>query len=191
MATIKVEISARHVHLTRQDLEILFGDDYELKKERSLSQPGDFAATDAVTVVGDKSKLDNVRIVGPCRNYTQVELSATDCFKIGVNAPIRLSGKVIGSGSVTLVGPMGEVKLKDGAIIAKRHVHADPESAGKFGLKHGQNIKLKIDGPRVLVFDNVEVRVNENFRFAAHIDTDEANAAGIKGGEGSGSILVS
>jgi putative phosphotransacetylase len=190
MATIKVEISARHVHLTRQDLDALFGDGYELKKERVLSQASDFAATDVVTVVGSKDKLEGVRIIGPCRGYTQVELSATDCYKIGVVAPIRLSGKVIGSGAVTLAGPIGEVKLKDGAIIAKRHIHADPESAGKFGLKNGQNVKLKIEGPRALIFDNVELRVGENFSLAAHIDTDEANAAGIKRGDGTGVIII-
>lgn len=189
MQQIKIEISARHVHLTQQDLEVLFGDGYDLKKEKALSQAGDFAASEVVSVEGAKGRMDNVRIVGPCRGYSQVELSATDCYKIGINAPVRLSSKIIGSAGVKLVGPKGELKLKEGAIIAKRHIHMNPEDSAKLGVKNGQNVKLAIDGPRALVFDNVEVRVHESFRLTVHLDTDEANAAGIKSGNATGNII--
>lgn len=190
MQQIKIEISARHVHLTRQDLEALFGEGYDLKKEKLLSQSTDFAASEVVSVEGAKGRIDNVRIVGPCRGYSQVELSATDCYKIGINAPVRLSSKIIGSAGITLIGPKGELKLKDGAILAKRHIHASPEDMNKLGVKNGQTVKLAIDGPRALVFDNVEVRVSEGFHLAVHLDTDEANAAGIKGGNATGNIVV-
>ncbi len=189
MQQIKIEISARHVHLTRQDLEALFGDNYELKKEKYLSQATDFAASEVVSVEGPKGRIDNVRIVGPCRGYSQVELSATDCYKLGVNAPVRLSGKVIGSAGIKIIGPNGELQLKDGAILAKRHIHASPEDMGKLGVKNGQTVKLAIDGPRALVFDNVEVRVSDGFHLAVHLDVDEANAAGIKSSNATGHII--
>jgi len=182
MQEVKVEVSARHIHITQYDLEVLFGEDYELKIEKELSQPGQFAAEEKVTVVGEKGQIENVRIVGPTRPNTQVELSMTDCYKTGVNAPIRLSGKIIGSGSAKLVGPKGEVELKDGVIVAKRHLHINSIEAMKRGVKNAQNVKMQIEGPRALVFDNVEVRVQEEIEnIVAHLDTDEANAAGIKG----------
>ncbi|MBI5254512.1 phosphate propanoyltransferase [Candidatus Falkowbacteria bacterium] len=190
MIALKIEISARHVHLTRQDLDALFGDGYDLKKEKTLSQASDFAAEETISIEGAKGRMDNVRIVGPCRSYSQVELSATDCYKLGINAPVRLSGKIIGSASIKIIGPKGELQLKDGAIIAKRHIHMNPEDSAKLGVKNGQNVKLAIDGPRALIFDNVEVRVHESFNLAAHLDTDEANAAGIKSSNATGNIVV-
>ena len=189
MILLKIEISARHVHLTRQDLEVLFGDNYELKKEKMLSQSSDFAAVEVISIEGPKARIDNVRIVGPCRTYSQVELSATDCYKVGINAPVRLSSKIIGSAGIKLIGQKGELQLKDGAILAKRHIHASPEDMSKLGVKNGQTVKLSIDGPRALVFDNVEVRVSEGFHLAVHLDVDEANAAGIKSGNATGHII--
>ncbi len=189
MAMIKIEISARHIHLTQQDLEKLFGAGYKLEEEKSLSQPGQFASTAVVTLVGKKRQLENVRVLGPCRNATQIEISKTDSYFLGTQAPIRLSGKIIGSGSIKLVGPAGEVELKEGVIVAKRHIHLNPTQAQKFGVTQGQNVKVAVEGQRSLVFDQVEVRINEEFDAAMHVDTDEANAAGIER-EGEGLVVV-
>lgn len=176
---IKIEVSARHVHLTKQDLEQLFGEGYELVEEKKLSQPGQFASTAKLTLVGPKRQIENVRVLGPCRSATQIEISKTDSFSLGVTAPIRLSGKIIGSGSIKLVGPNGVVELKEGAIVAKRHIHMNPEQARKYNVSQGQNVKVQVDGPRALTFEQVEVRIDEEFDASMHIDTDEANAAGL------------
>ena len=189
MAMIKIEISARHVHLTQQDLEKLFGDGYKLVEEKPLSQPGQFASTVTVTLVGAKRQLENVRVLGPCRNATQIEISKTDSFFLGTPAPIRLSGKIIGSGPIKLVGPAGEVELKEGVIVAKRHIHLNLTQAQKFGVTQGQNVKVAIEGQRAMVFDQVEVRIDENFDASMHVDTDEANAAAIDR-EGEGTIVL-
>lgn len=186
---IKIEVSARHVHLTRHDLEKLFGEGYELKVEKELSQPGQFASTDVVTLVGPKRKIENVRVMGPCRPHTQLEISKTDSFYLGSPAPLRLSGKIISSGAIKVVGPKGEIELKDGLIIAKRHLHLNKEQGHEFGITNAQKVKIEIDGPRALVFDEVEARINEDFDAACHIDTDEANAAGIDQ-EGEGNIII-
>ncbi|MBU1132551.1 phosphate propanoyltransferase [Patescibacteria group bacterium] len=180
MPEIKIEVSARHVHLTQQDLEQLFGENYVLQVEKELSQPGQFASTDVVTLVGPKRQLENVRVLGPCRGNSQVEISRTDSYFLGVQAPIRLSGKIIGSGSIKLVGPAGEVELKEGVIVAKRHIHLNPTQAQKLNVSNGQNLKVAVEGQRALIFDQVEVRVNEEFDAAMHVDTDEANAAGLE-----------
>lgn len=177
-----IEVSARHVHLTKSDLEKLFGEGYELKKEKDLSQPGQFSSTDVVTLVGPKRKLENVRVLGPCRSHTQVEISKTDSYYLGSPAPIRLSGKIIGSGSIKIVGLKGELEIKDGLIVAKRHIHLNPVQAHERGVSNAQNVKLEIDGPRSLVFDQVEVRIDEEFDEAVHLDIDEANAAGVETG---------
>ncbi|KKQ80116.1 MAG: Phosphate propanoyltransferase [Parcubacteria group bacterium GW2011_GWC2_38_7] len=181
--TIRVEVSARHVHLTKHDLEVLFGEGYELKRDKDLSQPGQYASVEVVTLVGTKRNLENVRVLGPCRGNSQVEISRTDSFYLGSPAPLRLSGKIIGSGSIKLVGPKGEVELKEGLIVAKRHVHLNLTQAKDYGVSNGQNIKIEIDGPRSIVFSEVEVRIDENFDEAVHLDTDEANAAGFTGEE--------
>jgi putative phosphotransacetylase len=175
---IKVEVSARHVHLTTRDLEKLFGEGYELTSEKELSQPGMFASTDTVTLVGPKNKIENVRVLGPCRNYTQIEVSKTDSYTLGATAPLRLSGKVIGSGEIKLIGAKGELELTDGLIVAKRHVHLSTEQANEYGLSNGQNVKVELEGPRNLIFNEVEVRVDDDFDEVVHLDTDEANAAG-------------
>lgn len=182
--TILVETSARHVHVTREDLDVLFGKGYELTVKKMLSQPGQFACNERVDVVGEKSTIKNVSILGPIRPATQVEVSATDARALGIAAPIRESGDVKGSGACKLVGPCGEVEVKEGVIIAKRHVHLTPEAAEQFGLKDKQIVKVKLEGERALIFDEVVVRVKDTFFPAVHIDTDEANAAAFKGGNG-------
>lgn len=179
---ILVEVSARHIHLSQEHLEALFGKGYELTPKKNLSQPGQFACEERVTVVGSKKELAGVSILGPVRPDTQVELSLTDARSIGVAAPVRESGDVKGSGSCKLVGPCGEVELKEGVIAAKRHLHLTPEDAAKFGLEDCQVVKVQIntDG-RSLIFGDVVARVSPKYAAAMHIDTDESNAAGIAG----------
>ena len=174
-----VETSARHVHVTQEDLETLFGKGYELTKKKDLSQPGQYACEERVTVVGSKKELAGVSILGPVRPATQVEISLTDARSIGVAAPIRESGDIAGSGACKLVGPAGEVELKEGVIAAKRHIHATPEDAEKHGVQDKDVVSVKIEtGERSLVFGDVVVRVSPKFALAMHIDTDESNAAG-------------
>ena len=178
---VMVEVSARHVHVTKETLETLFGAGHELTNKKDLSQPGQFACEEKVTVVGEKGSL-KASILGPCRPADQVELSLTDARTIGAAAPIRESGDVAGSGVCKLVGPCGEVELKEGVIAAKRHIHATPEDAEKYGLKDTQIVSVKIPTEgRALIFDDVVVRVSKNYALAMHIDTDEANAAAVKG----------
>lgn len=178
---VTVEISARHVHVTEQTLEILFGKGYKLTPKKNLSQPGQFACEEKVTVVGPKSSL-KASILGPCRNADQVELSLTDARAIGVTAPIRESGDVAGSGSCKLVGPCGEVELSEGVIAAKRHIHMTVAEGEKFGLSDKQVVSVKLaTADRALIFDDVVVRVSDTYALAMHIDTDEANAACVPG----------
>ena len=177
-----VEISARHVHVTKETLEVLFGKGYELTVKKELSQPGQFASNERVTVVGPKKELAGVSILGPCRSADQVELSVTDARSVGIAAPIRESGDVKGSGACKLVGPAGEVELKEGVIVAKRHIHMTPEDAEKFGVKDAQIVKVAINtAERSLVFGDTVVRVSPKYALAMHVDTDEANAAAIPG----------
>lgn len=172
-----VETSARHVHVTQEDLETLFGKGHELTKKKDLSQPGQFACEEKVTIVGSKKEM-KASILGPVRPETQVELSLTDARSIGVDAPIRESGDVAGSGACKLVGPAGEVELKEGVIAAKRHIHATPEDAEKLGVQDKDVVSVKIDTEgRSLVFGDVVVRVSPKYALAMHIDTDESNAA--------------
>ncbi len=174
-----VETSARHVHLTQEHLEILFGNGYELTKKKSLSQPGQYACEERVTVVGSKGEFKGISILGPVRKATQIELSATDARSIGIAAPLRESGDVAGSGACKIIGPAGEIEITEGVIVAKRHIHATPAEAEKLGVKDGEVVSVKIDTDgRSLIFGDVVVRVNENYALAMHIDTDESNAAG-------------
>ena len=176
---ILVETSARHVHVTEETLKILFGEGHQLTHKKDLSQPGQFACEERVTVVGPKKSLERVSILGPVRKADQVELSLTDARSIGVTAPIRESGDVAGSGACKLVGPCGEVELKEGVIVAKRHIHATPEDAEALGVKDKDVVSVKIDTEgRSLIFGDVVVRVSPKFALAMHIDTDESNAAG-------------
>lgn len=179
---VLVEISARHVHVSKEDLETLFGKDYELTRKKDLSQPGQFACEERVDVIGPKRELKNVSILGPVRPATQVELSMTDARSIGVSAPVRESGDVAGSGACKLVGPCGEVELAEGVIVAKRHIHMTPEDAEKYGISDRQIVQVEIPTEgRSLIFGDVVARVSDKFKLAMHLDTDEANAAGVPG----------
>ncbi|KYH33226.1 phosphate propanoyltransferase [Neomoorella mulderi] len=171
-----VGVSGRHVHLTKEHLQALFGPGYELTKVRDLGQPGEFAAKETVTVVGPKGVLEKVRIIGPLRSYSQVELSRTDCFKLGVNPPVRDSGDHEGSPGCVLVGPAGVVTLNRGVIIALRHIHMHTNDARRYGLKDKDRVNVLVGGERGLIFQNVLVRVHPNYRLEFHVDTDEANA---------------
>lgn len=179
--SIMVETSARHLHVTPQDLETLFGAGHELTPKKDLSQPGQFACEEKVTVVGPRGEM-KMSILGPVRKATQVEVSLTDARALGLTPPVRESGDISGSAPCKLVGPAGEVELKEGVIVAKRHIHMRPEDAERFGVKDKQivSVKLNTEG-RSLIFGDTVVRVRPDFALAMHIDTDEANAAGAKG----------
>ena len=181
--TVLVETSARHVHLTREHVEILFGKGHELTKKKDLSQPGQFACEERVTVKGAKKELAGVSVLGPERPATQVEISLTDARSIGVDAPVRESGDVAGSGACTLVGPCGEVTIEEGVIAAKRHIHLDTATAEKFGVADKQIVQVKVESNgRSNIFGDVVVRVSDKFAAAMHVDTDESNAAGCTPG---------
>lgn len=187
--TVMVETSARHVHVTEETLETLFGKGYQLTKKKDLSQPGQFACEERVQVIGPKNSFPAVSILGPTRPADQVELSASDARSIGVAAPVRESGDIAGSGACKLVGPEGEVELKEGVIVAKRHIHMTPEDAENYGVKDKQVVSVKIDSPeRSLVFGDVVVRVSPKFKLAMHIDTDESNAV-MAGRDATGVIV--
>ena len=178
---VVVEVSARHVHLSQQDLETLFGPGYELTVKKMLSQPGQYASEKRVTVVGPKREIAGVSILGPVRKDTQVELSLTDARSIGVKAPVRESGDIAGSAGCKLIGPKGELEIKEGVIAAKRHIHATPADAERMGLSDKQIVSVEIpsaDG-RKLTFGDVVVRVSDSYALAMHIDTDESNAAAM------------
>ena len=180
---VLVETSARHVHVTREHLNILFGEGYELTVKKMLSQPGQYACAERVDVVGPKKTLANVSILGPVRPETQVELSLTDARSIGVAAPVRESGDIAGSGACKLVGPCGEVEISEGVIAAKRHIHMTTADAAAMGLTDKQVVSVKVpsDG-RAIVFGDVVVRVSDKYALAMHIDTDESNAGGVAPG---------
>lgn len=178
MAKVLIETSARHVHVSREDLNTLFGEGYELTPKKNLSQPGQYACEERVAVVGAKGQFPAVSILGPVRASSQVELSASDARSIGVVAPVRESGDIAGSGSCKLVGPKGEVELKEGVIVAKRHIHLTPDVAAEFGVKDKEIVGVKVESDgRSLIFGDVVCRVHPNFAPAMHIDTDESNAA--------------
>ncbi|MCH5179703.1 MAG: phosphate propanoyltransferase [Erysipelotrichales bacterium] len=181
MKEILVETSARHVHVTQETLETLFGKGYQLTVKKMLSQPGQYASNERVKIVGTKGEL-NASILGPVRKEDQVELSLTDARSIGVTAPIRESGDVKESGSCKLVGPCGEVELKEGVIAAKRHIHMTEEDAKEFGVKDKEIVCVEVkSAERSLVFGDVIVRVSNSYALAMHIDTDESNAAALSG----------
>lgn len=181
--TVPVEVSARHVHLTQEQIEALFGKGHELTVKKMLSQPGQFAAEERVTIVGPKKNLERVSVLGPARKAAQVELSMTDCFSIGIkNAPVRESGVIEGTPGVTLKTDMGEITLDEGVIVAKRHIHMTEADAADFGCKDKDIVSVKVEtNGRSLIFDDVVVRVRDDFALAMHIDTDEANAGSISG----------
>ncbi len=178
MKKIIVETSARHVHVSQADLDVLFGAGYELHAKKALSQPGQYACEERVDVVGPKKTLTGVSILGPVRPSTQVEISLTDARTIGVSAPIRESGDIAGTGACKLVGPKGEVEIKEGVIAAKRHIHMTCADAEEFGVQDKDVVSVKVETEgRALTFGDVVVRVSDKFALAMHIDTDESNAA--------------
>ena len=180
---VLVETSARHVHVTREALNILFGEGYELTVKKMLSQPGQYASAERIDVVGPKKTLSGVSILGPVRPETQVELSLTDARSIGIAAPVRESGQIAGSGACKLVGPKGEVEISEGVIVAKRHIHMTKADAAEFGVVDKQIVSVKVDSAdRSLIFGDVVVRVSDYYALAMHIDTDESNAAGMAPG---------
>ncbi len=181
MKKIIVETSARHVHLTEADLDVLLGVGNKLTVRNMLSQPGQFASSERVSLVGPKKSIDKVLILGPTRGKTQVEISLTDARTLGITAPIRESGDVAGSAGIKIVGPAGELDITEGVIVAKRHLHLDTKTAEEMGLKDKQVVSIKIDSERSVTFGDVVVRVNDNFAPAVHLDTDEANAAACAG----------
>ena len=187
---IPIEISARHIHLSQNDLDKLFGADYELKIKKDLSQKGEFASEETVALIGSKNTIEKLRVVGPVREKTQVELSYSDCFFAGIDAPLRLSGDVAGSVGAKIKGPAGEVELKEGVIVAKRHLHLNPKEAEELNLKDNDLVKVKVIGDRGLIFENITVRIKPNFKKSAHIDTDEANAAGLGKICGAGELIL-
>lgn len=176
--TVLVETSARHVHLTEEHIKILFGEGASLTVKKPLSQPGQFACEERVTLVGPKKSIPNVIILGPARSATQVEVSLTDARTLGVDAPVRESGDIAGSGACKIVGPCGEVEISEGVIAAKRHIHFTPADAEAFGVEDKQIVSVKINSAdRSTIFGDVVVRVSPKFAAAMHIDTDESNAA--------------
>jgi len=180
---VPVGVSARHVHLTQEHVETLFGKGYQLTKKKDL-MGGQFASNEQVTIVGLKLRaIENVRILGPVRSATQVEISATDARTLGIKAPVRESGKIEGSAAVAIVGPKGAIYLNEGCIVAMRHIHMSPRDAEAAGVKNGDIVSVKADNDRGTVFNHVLIRVNPTFTLEMHIDTDEANAAGIKQGD--------
>lgn len=174
---VLVETSARHVHLTNEHIEVLFGKGATLTFKKDLSQPGQFACEERVKLVGPKKEIANVIILGPARPATQVEVSFTDARTLGVSAPVRESGDVAGSAACKIVGPCGEVDITEGVIVAKRHIHLTPDDAAKYGVEDKQIVKVKIESDRTTIFDDVVCRVSPKFAAAMHIDTDEANAS--------------
>ncbi len=176
---VLMETSARHIHLTEEAIEILFGKGHTLTKKKDLSQPGQFACEERVTVVGPKKELAGVSILGPARKAVQVELSLTDARSIGISAPVRESGDVKGSGACKIIGPCGEIEIAEGVIAAKRHIHLDTKTAADFGLADKQVVSVKVDSDgRKTIFGDVVVRVSDSYAPAMHIDTDESNACG-------------
>jgi len=177
---IPVAISNRHVHLSQEDMNRLFGANHHFKILKNLSQPGQYAYEEKVTLVGPKGVLENVRILGPARRKTQVEISVSDGIKLGVKAPIRDSGELDHSASLTLVGPLGSTTLPEGTIIATRHIHMHPDDATRLGVMDQERISVKAPGDRGLIYNKMLVRVSDKYKLEMHIDIDEANAAFLK-----------
>lgn len=182
-ACIPVGVSGRHVHLSREHLDALFGAGYELTKKKDLSQPGQFASDETVDIMTTKGAFTRVRILGPVRKETQIELALTDAVKLGITPPIRDSGNVAGSPGVVLVGPNGTITLEQGAIAALRHIHMTPADAKRFGVKDKDVVRVECPGERAMIMGEVLVRVNDQYALELHVDTDEGNASCLKTGQ--------
>ena len=182
-AGIPIGVSNRHIHLSRADLETLFGKGYELTPIKELSQPGQYACRELLTIIGPSMRpIENVRVLGPVRKFSQVEISMTDSYILKVKPPVRESGKIEGSAPIRIVGPKGVVELDEGCIIANRHIHMSPSEAEVFGLKDGDYVDIDVNGKRKTRWYDVQVRVHKDFRLEMHVDTDDANSAGIGNG---------
>ena len=180
---VPVGVSNRHIHLSQEDVETLFGPGYQLTKKKEL-MGGQFASNECCTIVGLKLRaIENVRVLGPARKQTQVEISNTDARKLGINVPVRESGDIAGSAPIAIVGPKGAIYCKEGCIVAARHIHMSPKDAAGCGVSDGDYVSVKVDNERGTTFDKVKIRVDESFTLEMHIDTDEANASEIKQGD--------
>lgn len=180
---IKVGVSNRHVHLTKEVKDILFGDVYELTKKNDLSQKGEYACNETVTLKTEKSIIENVKIIGPIRNYTQVEITKTDSYKLGIKPPVRMSGDLDNSENITLIGPKGEYYLESGTIIAERHIHMSTLEAEKYNYSNNDKVNIKIDGDKPGILSNVIIKTNDNYSLELHLDTDDANAFLLSNGD--------
>lgn len=180
---LPIALSNRHIHISQEDLDILYGEGYELTKLKDLSQPGQYACEEKVDIVGEKGTLKGVRILGPVRPETQFELSISDAFALGVKPMVRNSGDIDSTPGAKLVGPKGEVEIDKGVIVAARHIHMHTDDAENFGVKDKDIVSIKTEGPRSLVFENVLVRVSDDFALEMHVDMEEGNASGVKNGQ--------
>lgn len=183
MKEVPVGVSARHIHLSPEHIEALFGAGYKLKAWKQLSQPGQFAAEETVEIIGAKGRLNKVRILGPARGRSQLEISRTDAIMLGTNPPVRQSGRIEGTPGIRVAGPEGYVDMQEGVIVAARHIHFHTNDAASWGIRDKQLLRVKVNGERPLVFEDVIARVSDQFALDLHIDTDEANAAGVKTGD--------
>jgi len=177
---IPVGVSNRHVHLSEKHIDTLFGEGFQLSVMKELSQPGQYASEQRVTLVGPKGVIENVRVLGPARNKTQVEIAVSDSYKLGIKAPLRDSGDLEGSSGVTIVGSKGSVTIDEGVIVAARHIHMHSDDAEKFRVRDGEHVCVKVPGKRGLVFNEVLIRVSDKYNLEMHVDIDEANVASLK-----------
>lgn len=182
LSTVPVGVSARHMHVTEAHMAVLFGPGRGLSVHRPISQPGQFAANETVTLVGPGGTIERVRILGPFRTRTQIELAPSDARRLGIDPPIRRSGDVAGTPGITVVGPYGTLDLEEGCIIAERHIHMTPADARAYGVRDGQKVQVRVAGGRGGIMDHVMIRVRDDFRLEMHIDTDDANGFGIRQG---------
>ena len=178
---VEIEVSAKHVHLTQEDVEILFGKGSTLEPKRPLSQPGQYLSNQRVTLIGPKRKMERVAVLGPVRKATQVELSRSDCISLGVEAPLRESGDIAGSGAITIEGPCGTLDVKEGVIVAHNHIHVTEEDSISMNLKDRERVAVEVYSDRPVIFNDVIIRVSKDFACRMHIDFDEANAASVSG----------
>ena len=180
---VSIGVSNRHIHLTEEHLKILFGDNFILEKKNDLNQPTQYASTSVVTIKTEKSEIQNVRVLGPLREYTQVEVSKTDAYKLGIDPPIRNSGDLVGSSPITVIGPYGELNLEEGCIIATRHIHLTPKHVKQYGFEGKEKVDLKLFGEKGGIIENVYLKITDEAFFEVHLDTDDANAHLVKNGD--------
>lgn len=180
---VRIGVSNRHIHLNKEDLDYLFGKDFVLKRLKPLNQPGQYSSVETVSIMTDKDRIDGVRVLGPTRDYTQVEISRTDAYKLGINPPIKTSGDLEGSSPIIIIGPKGILRKEKGCIIANRHIHISNEDIIRYGFKENEVVSLKVYGEKGGTLENVTFKVGENAFFEAHLDTDDANAFMLKNGD--------